>query len=414
MNGERVVVIGGGASGMAASIAAAECGDQVLLLERMDRVGKKLLATGNGRCNLMNVGAWRYPGGGDFAAQVLATCGAQEQMRFWRAHGLFLRTEEDGRVYPASGQASTVLDVLRLAMAQSGVTVRTGAAVTALHRKDGRWWVTVGGERIGCDRVIVCGGGCAQPKLGSDGSCYTLLAQCGHDLTPAMPALTQVVTEEEPLRGLGGIRVKAGVVVRQMGQTVHRERGEVLFADYGVSGVCVMQCARYAQPGSVIVLDLLEGMGLTRPQARDELLLRRDAWNRQPLDTLMTGLCVPRLAMAVGKAAGVRFAGRTIGSLTDEEITRLTEALACFALRVRGVKGFESAQVTTGGVAVRDFDPRTLQSRLAPGLYAAGEVLDVDGDCGGFNLMFAFASGLLAGWRGRSIHQEGGATDDHH
>lgn len=410
MSGECVTVIGGGAAGMAAAIASAECGDRVLLLERMDRVGRKLLATGNGRCNLMNRGAWRYPGGGDFAAQVLKQCGAAEQTRFWQAHGLYLRQEEDGRVYPVSGQASTVLDVLRLAMEAQGVTVRTGAEVTALRREGREWAVCLGEESIRCDRVIVAGGGCAQPKLGSNGSCYELLIPFGHHRTPLRPALTQIETDAEPIRGLAGIRVKALVRVMQGSRCLHEERGELLFADYGISGVCVMQCARYAAPGTEVEIDLLSGMGLTREAAREELRARRERWPQQPMEQLLTGLCVARLAMAVGRQAQVRFQNRRMDSLTAQEADRLTKVLAAFCLTVRGVRGFDSAQVTSGGLIPSEFNARTMESRLIPGLYAAGEVLDVDGDCGGFNLMFAFGSGLLAGWRGRK--PMGGNTHD--
>lgn len=406
MSEERVAVIGGGAAGMAAAIAAAECGDRVLLLERMDRVGRKLLATGNGRCNLMNRGAWRYPGGGTFAAEVLKRCGAVEQTRFWQKHGLYLRQEEDGRVYPVSGQASTVLDVLRLALDAQGVTVRTGAEVTALRREDQGWAVCLDQERIHCDRVIVAGGGCAQPKLGSNGSCYELLRPLGHHRTSLRPALTQIETDAEPIRGLSGIRVKASVRVMQENNCQHEEQGELLFADYGISGVCVMQCARYAAPGTEVEIDLLSGMGLTQEAAREELRARSVRWASQPMEQLMTGLCVSRLAIAVGRQAQVRFQNRRMGSLTSQEADRLAKTLGAFQLMVRGVRGFDSAQVTSGGLISSDFNAKTMESRLNPGLYAAGEVLDVDGDCGGFNLMFAFGSGLLAGWRGRKPTEE--------
>ena len=396
-----MVVIGGGAAGMAAAIAAGECGDRVLLLERMDRVGRKLLATGNGRCNLMNRGVWRYPGGTGFAAQVLTRCDAAAQTRFWQRHGLYLRQEEDGRVYPVSGQASTVLDVLRLAMDTAGVTIHTSSEVTALRQRPRGWEVVAGAESIRCDRVIVAGGGCAQPRLGSNGSCYDLLTPFGHRRTALRPALTQIETDPEPLRGLSGIRVKATVSVVRDGTVLRSERGEVLFADYGVSGVCVMQCARDAAPGTEVSVNLLDGMGLTRAEVDAELRRRCLVWAQQPAEQLLTGLCVPRLALALGKQAQVRFRDRAIGSLSLREVGALTDALGAFRLRVRGVKGFDSAQVTSGGLRTEDFVPETMESRLVPGLHAAGEVLDVDGDCGGYNLMFAFGSGLLAGLNGR-------------
>lgn len=397
----KVVIVGGGAAGLTAAIAAAACGDQVLVLERMDRVGKKILATGNGRCNLMNTGSPRFPGNADFAGQVLSSFGVKEQQAFWQTLGLVLREEDGGRVYPASGQASTVLDVLRLALDRYGVEVMTGAQVTGLHKESKKWQVQSSAGVFRCDRVIVCGGGCAQSKLGSDGSCWPLLAAVGHETIAPRPALTQITTSTEKIRGLSGIRAKAAVQVLHEGRVSHEESGEVLFADYGVSGVCVMQCARFAQKGDRLSINFLQGLGLTREQLATQLRERKRFWGHQPMENLLTGLFVPRLSAALCADAGISWKGRLIASLTSEEIRRLCQTLAAFVLSITGVKGFDSAQVTAGGTACRFFDPKTLASLQAEGLHAAGEVLDVDGDCGGFNLLFAFASGILAGLNGR-------------
>lgn len=393
----EIIVIGGGAAGMAAAITAAECGARVTVLERMDRVGKKLLATGNGRCNLMNVGQPCYPGGEQFARSVLDACGAEEQTAFWHKLGLRLRVEEGGRVYPVSGQASTVLDALRLSMDNLGVQVLTGMTVEDIRPGKRGFIVKANGENLTCDKLIVAAGGCAQPKLGSDGSLWPLLAAMGHTVRKPRPALTQIMTETLPIKGLGGIRVKADVAVINAGQILHEETGEVLFADYGISGVCVMQCARFAGKGSMIRLNLLQGMGFSdADEAKHELLRRREAWQEQPMEKLLTGLCVPRVASALCMEAGIRFRDRLVGSLKDHEASALAHTLAAFDLPVKGVKGFDTAQVTAGGLAVEEFDPQTMESKLLPGLYAAGEILDVDGTCGGFNLMFAFGSGIIA------------------
>ena len=393
----EIVVIGGGAAGMAAAIEAAGHGAKVTLLERMDRVGKKLLATGNGRCNLMNVGEACYPGGSTFAQSVLDKCGVAEQTVFWQELGLRLRVEDGGRVYPASGQASTVLDALRLAMDNLGVEIVTGASVKDIRPGKRGFTVTADAGTWHGDRVILAGGGCAQPKLGSDGSLWSIAERLGHTLVQPRPALTQIMTDTLPIKGLSGIRVKAEVAVVKAGRVLHEESGEVLFADYGISGVCVMQCARFAEQGSVMRLNLLRGMGFEdASQAEAELLRRKAAWGSQPMEKLLTGLCVPRLAGSLCMEAGIRFRDRHIGSLKDSEASALAQVLGAFMLPVKGVKGFDSAQVTAGGLDVREFDPATMASRLVPGLYAAGEMLDVDGTCGGFNLMFAFGSGLLA------------------
>lgn len=395
----EVLVVGGGAAGMACAIAAAERGFCVTIAEKMDRVGKKLLATGNGRCNLMNTGAWRYPCGSDFAQSILNQCGAGEQRLFWQQLGLRLREEDGGRVYPASGQAATVLDTLRVALALRGVNIRTGCPVEDIRPARRGFTVLLGGQQMHADRIVIACGGMAQPKLGSDGSALRLLKNLGHTLRPCTPALTALNCDMKPLAGLSGIRVKAEVSVLQSGVCAHREYGEVLFTDYGLSGVCVMNSAAYASlPGSEISLNLLPALGLSSIEdAIVELHRRHEAWRILPMEQLLTGLCAARLSSALCKAAGVNWKERSISSLTAKETQRLACTIADFRVPVKALRGFEQAQVTRGGADCAEFDPCTLQSRLVPGLYAVGEALDVDGECGGFNLMFAFGSGLVAG-----------------
>lgn len=400
-----VIIIGGGAAGLSAAIAAAACGDQVVLLERMDRVGKKILATGNGRCNLMNTGDRRFPGGTAFADAVLNRCGVKEQTAFWQHLGLRMRQEDGGRVYPVSGMASTVLDTLRFALDALKVQVITSVHVTGVFKARHGWTVMAGEQKWKADRVIIAGGGCAQPKLGSDGSAWPLLTALGHHMNDARPALTQIITDTSAIKGLSGIRVRTAVRITRNGQEKYRESGELLFADYGVTGVCIMQCARYAEAGDVLHIDLCRGLGFETPASfREELSRRCAQWGERPMTELLTGLCVPKLAQAILQAAQIPQLHRSCCSaMTEAMLDRLTGIAADFTLQIRGVKGFDSAQVTAGGIAAEEFDPTTLESRMAPGIHAAGEVLDVDGDCGGFNLMFAFGSGILAGLNGREM-----------
>ncbi len=396
----KVIVVGAGAAGMACAITAADHGHQVTILERMDRVGKKILATGNGRCNLMNVEEPRYPRGDRFAGTVLSQCGAEEQKAFWHALGLRMRQEDGGRVYPASGQASTVLDTLRLALESRNVNICTGMTVNAVQRKKGVFTVsTAEGETFHADRVVIAGGGKAQPKLGSDGSAITLLGTLGHTIHPCTPALTALNCDQKILAGLAGIRVKAVVDVLQKGQLVHQEAGEVLFTESGLSGVCIMNCSGYiSHLPCEVRLNLLPSLGLqNKDDALAEILTRRKVFASQPMERLMTGLCVPRLASALCKQAGLRWKERYCGDMSRGEATALAETITAFHVPVVSMRGFEQAQVTRGGAACEEFDPQTMQSRLVPGLYAIGEVLDVDGECGGYNLLFAFGSGIIAG-----------------
>jgi len=378
------------------------------LLERLDRVGKKILATGNGRCNLMNSGPLRFPGGGILAGSVLTSMNAFMQQRFWTHLGLRLRQEDGGRVYPVSGSASTVLDTLRNAIRVYGVQVLTGLTVTDIRRVKNGWNVTAGEQQFYADRVIAAGGGCAQPKLGSDGSLWPIMTKLGHTLIVPRPALTQVITDTSTIRGLSGIRLRTDIRITHNGQEKYAESGELLFADYGVTGVCVMQCARYADPGDTLHINLVRALGFdSASDLQAELLRRRETWqyavDMNAID-FMTGLCVPKVAQCLLHASGMEHPqSEGVRAFSNQFIALVARRAADFRLKIRGVKGFENAQVTAGGLDISGFKSTTLESLLHPGLHAAGELLDVDGDCGGFNLMFAFGSGILAGLNGRDI-----------
>ena len=398
-----LLIVGGGAAGLAAAVTAKSLGDSVLVLERMDRVGKKILATGNGRCNLMNSGALRYPGGGDFAQRVLSHAGPDMQRRFWHSLGLFLREEEAGRIYPLTSQASTVLDVLRFPLENE---IRTLVSVKEI-RKNGELWEADDGMQVyRARRLLIAGGGCAQEKLGSNGSCIRMLRRIGYSCSPLRPALTQIETDIKPIKGLEGIRIKAKATAIADGRSVYSERGEVLFTAYGLSGVCIMQLARYVdRPGASISLHLFDATGLDQSAMIRELTMRADRMASAPAERLLTGILPPRVSHAVMNMANVHV--ERVEDLTQDMIIGIVRTMADFRVRVNQLKGFDCAQVTRGGINTDDFSDFTLESRRHPGLFAAGEVLDVDGDCGGYNLMFAFASGILAGKNGRIASWEG-------
>lgn len=401
----ETIVIGGGASGLVCAIAAARLGKTVRILERMERIGSKLLATGNGRCNLMNAGQPLYPAGQAFADRVLAAYGADRQLDFWHSLGLRTREEEAGRVYPACAQASAVLDVLRFEIERLGIRVDTNTAVTDILPQKRGFTVLAGSKRYQAERVVLCGGGCAQPKLGSNGSLIRLARSMGYPTEQPQPVLTQAVTDKEPIIGLSGIRVKAIAQVMAGDACLYEEHGEVLFTDYGISGVCTMNCSSYLQPGMTVRLNLLPGLGFSTADAlRAELMRRTADWPNESVQHLLTGLCVPRLAQALLKAAEIS-ANRMIGQLQPKAVDHLVRVITAFDLCVQSLRGFDYAQVTRGGLLTESFDPGTMESRLHRGLYACGEVLNVDGLCGGHNLMFACASGLCAG---TAIGQTGG------
>lgn len=396
------IILGGGASGLAACAVLAGAGARVTLVERLDRVGKKILASGNGRCNLSNaqMDADLYGEAEPFVRRVYARTPPAEVAGFFSSLGLMTACEE-GRIYPRTMAAASVLDVLRAACAQENVRVMTGctaAAITPSRR--GGWSVALqSGEGLFAPVVLACMGGSAAPHLGTDGSGARLLQALGHRMTPVYPALVQLRCEHPALRSLKGVRVQAALTLLSDRRPVAREAGELLFADYGVSGVCVFQLSRHAAralgEGRRVALQvnlLPEIPAQALPAWLDE---RIDSLPGRDASGLFAGVFPRLLAQAVLRQAGVPLE-TPADRLSPQARGALAQAIGAFPLPVTGTQGFASAQVTAGGVRLDEVDPDTMASRLHDGLYLAGELLDVDGPCGGYNLHFAFASGITA------------------
>jgi len=396
-----IIVIGAGASGLAAAIAAAERGKRVLTLEKGPRPGRKILASGNGRCNLMNVSAPRYYGDDAFAEQVLQRCGVPELKSFFHRYGLRLTEETEGRVYPMTLQAVSVLDALKRGLVLNGVEVRCNLSVNRVKplppAQGGGFLVSCEGAEEWASRVILSCGGAAQPKLGGSADGYGLLVSLGHRVVHPRPALMPIWTEKREISGLSGLRVRCGVSLLRGDSLIHQESGELLFTDYGVSGICVMQCARFASKGDTLEVDLLSRADDLPDSPEEEMKTRRERFYGLSPETLLEGILSQKLAYGVLKQAGIPLRGETAGEVSDEQLQKILYTAAHYRLRVTDTGNLDQAQVTAGGADCREFDPETMVSRLHPGLYATGELLNVDGDCGGFNLMFAFASGLIAG-----------------
>ena len=398
---KTVIVIGGGASGLMAALSAAKDEEnRVLILERQLRAGRKLLATGNGRCNLTNTkaSAERYHGEDpDFARPALEAFSSADTLAFFSSLGLLTEEEYGGRVYPLSNSANSVLDVLRLALDRAGVEVHSGSRVVSARSERGGFAVECENERFFADALIVACGGAAGRKLGGVTDGYELLRRFGHERTKLYGALVPLLTAPEYPRALKGVRADAAVTLRLGGEVLAQSCGEVQFTETGVSGPAVFDVSRAAAVcggGAQIAFDFFRG------RSTDELLgmlrARREAMPKLEASELLCGMLHNRLGRMCVKYAGIA-AAQPLHRLSDGELAHVLESCRDFALEVRGTAGFDAAQVTAGGVSTAQFDPHTLQSRLVPGLYACGEVLDIDGDCGGYNLQWAWSSGALAG-----------------
>ncbi len=367
-----VAVVGGGAGGLCAAIAAADAGANVKVTESYDRVGTKLLKTGNGRCNLTNLGvapaAYNRP---DFTAPLLERCGCDEILAFFSSLGLLTYADDEGRVYPRSGTAASVLDVLRLAAGEREIEFKCSCEAASAAKDGGGFRVSLrDGGTVRADRLIVAAGGGT-----------SLAAALGHKTVPFEPVLCPLKTDTAPIRGLSGLRVRARVRLERRGRVVHEETGEILFRDFGLSGIPALDLSRYIEKGDILALDLLPD--LTDEELR--ALLERMLALRGGGEDVFTGVFHRRVGEAVLRAAGSR------------EPEALLRAIRGLRMRVEGPGDVKNAQVTRGGAVCAAFDPLTLESRLCPGLYEIGEALDIDGRCGGFNLHWAFSSGLAAG-----------------
>jgi predicted Rossmann fold flavoprotein len=398
-----IAIVGGGAAGLVAAITAARLGSRVTLLERQDRVGRKLLATGNGRCNLASAvcSPDNYHGADPrFVASVLRQFSVEQTLAFFQALGLCTR-EEEGRIYPLTGQSSTVLDVLRFEAERLGVTVRPLADVTSIARRGAGFLLGWSGGDVQVDLVVVATGGKAAPHLGGTDSGILLLEKLGHTAQPIFAALVPLKTSSRFGRQLKGVKVFARAALEIAGQPGRSDEGEVLFSEYGLSGIPILQLsesanrARLAHQPVRVALDFFPAWGAAELQRHldERFAARPDA----PLELALVGIVHKRLIPVVLQEVGVADAAVPAGRVPRPALAALARLLKAWTFEVTGSLSWRDAQVMAGGLSTSEFVSETLESRLVPGIFAAGEVLDVCGDCGGHNLQWAWSSGAVAG-----------------
>ena len=395
-----VGIIGGGASGMAAAITASRNPDvQVLLFERQARLGRKLQATGNGRCNLTNLYAKTQGYHGiqpDFAETALQKYDPEHTIDWFRSMGLFTVREPSGRVYPYSDQANSVVDILRFALDRSNIRVITGFEVSKLRRTAAGFSIENAEESYTCHKVIVACGGLAGTKLGGSLSGYKLLGKLGHHCTRLRPALVQLKSSWGGISGLKGVRTNCYVQILHDGDMHCSSTGELQFTEYGLSGPVIFEVSRDACQGTGEWVCCMDFLPKTAEEELYEELLRRQQ-TLLPTEEMLTGIVHNRLGRVLTKAAGVH-GGRKISELKEAEIRAVCRAVKDLRVPLTEPLGMDAAQVTAGGIITSEFNSETMESNLVSGLFACGEVLDIDGDCGGYNLQWAWSSGRLAGY----------------
>lgn len=402
------IIIGGGAAGLMAAITAAENGAGVTILEHMPRVGKKILSTGNGKCNLTNLDmrpdCYRC-GTADFPITAIGRFSVADTVSFFRRLGVVV-TDRNGYVYPASGQAQTVLDALREKAESLGIRIVTECRPETVERDGTGFCVRTSCGAFQGDFLILAAGSKAAPATGSDGSGYDLAASLGHKIVKPLPALVQLKCRGDFFRSIAGVRTEAEVSLYtagkhgELGDLLASDRGELQLTDYGISGIPVFQVSRYASMALdrkkrvLAVLDFF-------PSLKDEELFsllkeQRMYLSDRKAEGFLNGIFHKKLAALFLKAAGIR-GEEMAGRLSDKKLLAAAELIKRTVVEVTAANSFDKAQVCMGGVRVKDVDPCTMESRLVPGLYFAGEILDVDGICGGYNLQWAWSSGYAAG-----------------
>lgn len=405
----KIGVIGGGASGMMAAIAAADKGSSVTLIEGGGRVGKKLLSTGNGKCNLgnMKMSPEEYYGASkEWIASCLKQFDTEDTIRFFEDAGLLIK-EKNGYLYPKAEQAAVVLDTLRIRLDESEVRTITDCKVDAVREaSEGGFDVCAEQECFHFDKVILACGSKAAPKTGSDGSGYKLAKDLGHTIVPVVPALVQLRCRETYLKEVAGVRAEAVIMVLDGGQDDAGariiERGELQLTDYGISGIPVFQLSRQMNylmkpQGDLseveVAIDLMPEYTEQDFKAFcDKRKLLRD---RRTVEEFFTGILNKKLMLLFIKLAGLK---RDI-PFSEADEAKLAKVFALcrdWRLHVTGSNSYDNAQVCAGGVDTRQVGCN-MESLLVPGLYFAGEILDVDGRCGGYNLQWAWCSGNIAG-----------------
>lgn len=399
-----ILVIGGGAAGQTAAICAKDLGKDVAIIEANDRVGKKILTTGNGRCNVTNkyIEDYRYHSDNTgFFTKTLKAFGVEDTKNFFSSLGLPLVTLEEGKMYPMSLQASSVLDIMRFAISDRNIPIYFNSKVKEIKKlKSGFQILTVNNETFKCNKLILATGGKSAPSTGSDGSGYSLAKGLGHSIIPPIPALVQLKLDYKNLKAISGVKFNGIADIFVNGNKEKSEFGEILFTDYGISGPPILQLSRIAsyslsksEPVKIRV-DMLYNM--SKEDMENYLETHFAMFSHRSIYESFIGLINKKVIPILLKEAGLSDIHKPCYTLEWKEKSNIYKLLKCWEFNVVGTNSFGNAQVTAGGIDTTEVYEDTLESKLIPNLYFAGEILDVDGDCGGFNLQWAWSSAFSA------------------
>ncbi len=396
------IVIGGGPAGMFAAITAAQAGQKVLLLERNDRLGKKLLITGKGRCNVTNDCTAQevlqnVPRNGRFLYSALTTYPPEKVKAFFEDRGCALKTERGNRVFPVTDKAVSILDCLKQELRRRDVTVKTARVKHILAENGHVTAVETQNEKISANWVILCTGGASYPTTGSTGDGYIMAAELGHTIIPAEGSLVPLETEDSDCPAMQGLSLRnVGVkLLNEKGKVLYKDFGELLFTHFGVSGPTVLSASCHLKgEGCRLVLDLKPALEESKLDAR--ILRDLDMYQNRSMENALTDL-LPRSMIPVILRRLEIDPNMQANSLTKQKRRAMVELLKAFSLDIAGKRPVAEAIITSGGVKTSEIDPKTMESKKVKGLYFAGEIIDCDAYTGGFNLQIAWATAFTAG-----------------
>lgn len=400
---KKIVIVGGGAAGMTAGIAAAQKDRKarICILEHKESVGKKILSTGNGRCNftnqVMDSGCY-YSENPEIVRRILKQFGTEDTLKFFRSLGIAAKSK-NGYYYPRSEQASAVRELFEAELERLGVRLFTGMHVSQI-KKEKNGFAVDAGDMFTADSVILTAGGKAAKALGSDGSGYALAESLGHSVAPVVPGLVQLKAESHPLKDAAGVRTDGKVSIFENKKLMGSDSGELQITAYGISGIPVFQVSRHAAKSLYykrrvrVEIDFLPEVSAETMAGMFRHMQKKDG--EKTVFQILLGVFNRKLIPCLLKDAGVR-PGRRISELGNPDLERLIRSCKSFSLEIKDTNGFDNAQVSAGGVRLTETNPGTMESRCCPGLYLAGEILDADGICGGYNLQWAWACGYIAG-----------------
>ncbi|EJO5348146.1 NAD(P)/FAD-dependent oxidoreductase [Clostridium botulinum] len=400
----EIIVLGGGASGITASIISKDMGSDIAILESNNRIGKKILTTGNGRCNISNenISSCKYYSNNtDFYKFILSKFNLEDTKNFFTSLGLPLITLNEGKIYPMSLQASSVLDILRLAIKDRCIPIYFDSKVKNIKKSNKGFIITTENEIFQCKKLIIASGGMSAPNTGSDGSGFKLAKNLGHTIIDPVPGLVQLKLDYPYLKALSGIKFNGRVKLNIDKKILREEFGEILFTDYGISGPPILQLSSVASRLLNNSKEIYVSVDILPDMNKENLInLLENHWGTfyyRSIHDSFIGILNKKLIPILLKHCGIKNIHIPCQDITWKEKEKIFDILKNWTFKITGTNSFKNSQVTCGGVDAFEVSNKTLESLKIKNLYFCGEILDIHGDCGGFNLQWAWSSGYIAG-----------------